>query len=237
LTRRFGNRGSFPQNWKPDAKSALYCPVRKIRKIPTEIEVKLRIVDLRDILARLKRLGAVSHGRVLERNALFDTPDSDFRSSGRLIRVRIETPAPGNRQVGGHRKAVLTAKAPPPAKAQASEHKASRYKERAESELTLHNPAAFVRSLPPLGLRPGFQYEKFRTSFRYRGLHLDLDETPVGVFLELEGARSAIDRAAKALGFSPSHYLQATYWDLYAADCGRQGIIVKNMLFDARKSR
>jgi adenylate cyclase, class 2 len=237
LTRRFGNRDSFPQNWKPNAKSALYFCVRKIRKVPTEIEVKLRIADLRDILARLKRLGADSHGRVLERNTLFDTPDSDFRSNGRLIRVRIETPAPGNNQPGGRRKAVLTAKAPPPASPSASKRKASRYKERAESELTLQNPAAFVGSLSPLGLRRGFQYEKFRTSFRYSGLHLDLDETPVGVFLELEGAPSAIDRAAKALGFSPSHYLRATYWDLYAADCRRRGVTIKNMLFDARKSR
>jgi adenylate cyclase, class 2 len=211
--------------------------VRQIRKVPTEIEVKLHITELRDILARLKRLGADSHGRVLERNTLFDTPDSDFRRNGRLIRVRIETPAPGNGQAGGHRKAVLTAKAPPPEKRRASQRKAPRYKERAESELILQNPSAFVRSLPPLGLRPGFQYEKFRTSFRYHGLHLDLDETPVGVFLELEGAPSAIDRAAKALGFSPSHYLRATYWDLYAADCRRRGVIIKNMLFDSRKSR
>jgi adenylate cyclase, class 2 len=211
--------------------------VRKVQITHAEIEVKLRITSLSDILARLQRLGAISHGRVLEQNTLFDTPGSDFRSNGRLIRVRIETPAPAHGQAGGEAKAVLTAKAPPAAgKPQASNRKPSRFKERAESELTLQNPAAFVRSLPPLGLRTGFQYEKFRTSFRYRGLHLDLDETPVGVFLELEGAPSAIDRAAKALGFSPSHYLRATYWDLYAADCRRRGVIIKNMLFDSRKS-
>jgi adenylate cyclase, class 2 len=212
--------------------------VRKKQITHAEIEVKLRITNLPDILARLKRLGAISHGRLLEQNTLFDTPDSDLRRSGRLIRVRIETPAPANGQAGGHSKAVLTAKAPGPSgKPQASKQKASRFKERAESELTLQNPAAFLRSLPALGLRPGFRYEKFRTSFRYRGLHLDLDETPVGIILELEGEPHAIDRTAQALGFSQKDYIRGTYWDLYAADCRRRGVPPKNMLFDSTKHK
>jgi adenylate cyclase, class 2 len=215
--------------------------VRKVQITHAEIEVKLRITSLSDILARLQRLGAISHGRVLEQNTLFDTPGSDFRSNGRLIRVRIGTPAPAHGQAGGEAKAVLTAKAPPAAgKPQASNRKLSRFKERAEGELTLQNPTAFLGSLPALGLRPGFRYEKFRTSFRYRGLHLDLDETPVGIILELEGEPEAIDSAAKALGFAQKDYIRGTYWDLYAADCRRRGIPLKNMLFNSsnlRKSR
>jgi adenylate cyclase, class 2 len=213
--------------------------VRKITPTPTETEIKLRITDLPGILKKLKIIGAESHGRVLERNTLFDTTDSDFRRAGRLLRVRIETPAAARGQAAGRRSAVLTAKAPvsAPTHQQKSNHSTSRYKERAESELILHNPDSFVRSLHALGLRPSFRYEKFRTSFRLRGLHLDLDETPVGVILELEGQPQAIDRAAQALGFSPADYLRATYWDLYAADCRRRGVTPKNMLLPTRKSR
>lgn len=212
--------------------------MRKVQNTHAEIEVKLRITNLPAILARLKRLGAVSRGRIHEQNTLFDTPDSSFRGNGRLIRVRIETSAPANGQVGGQAKAVLTAKAPlSSAKLQASKRKPSRFKERAESELTLQNPTAFLRSLPALGLRPGFCYEKFRTSFRYRGLHLDLDETPVGVILELEGQPQAIDRAAEALGFSQKDYIRGTYWDLYAADCRRRGVPLENMLFNSTNAR
>jgi adenylate cyclase, class 2 len=208
--------------------------VRTKQNTHAEIEVKLRIANLPDILARLKRLGAISHGRVLEQNTLFDTPDSELRRNGRLIRVRIETPAPANGQAGGQAGAILTAKAPlSSAKPQPSKRKSSRFKERAESELSLQNPAAFLRSLPALGLRPGFRYEKFRTSFRYRGLHLDLDETPVGIILELEGEPHAIDRTARALGFSQKDYIRGTYWDLYAADCRRRGVPPKNMLFNS----
>jgi adenylate cyclase class IV len=208
--------------------------VRKLQKTPTEIEVKLRIADLQDILDRLKVIGAVSHGRVLERNTLFDTPNSDFRSSGRLLRLRIETPAPAYGLRGGAAKAVLTAKAPP-AKLK-PQKRASRYKERAERELTLPNPSSFLRKSEGLGLHPGFCYEKLRTSFVYKNLHLDLDETSVGTFLELEGKPAAIDSAAKALGFSAKDYLRATYWDLYVEDCRRRGIKPKNMLLPSRKS-
>ena len=211
--------------------------MRKITQTPTEIEVKLRITSLPEILRRLESIGAESHGRVLERNTLFDTPDSDFRKTGRLLRVRIETPAPANGLAAGRAKSVLTFKSPPHAGAKSNLAKASHYKERAESELPIRNPAGFVRNLRSLGLRPDFRYEKFRASFRLPGLHLDLDETSVGVILELEGQHTAIDRAAKALGFSPSDYIRATYWDLYAADCRRRGITPQNMLLPARKAR
>jgi adenylate cyclase class 2 len=84
-----------------------------------------------------------------------------------------------------------------------------------------------------VGFRPGFRYEKFRTSFRLPGLHLDLDETPVGRFLEIEGAPAPIDRIASALGFSPRDYIRSTYAELYAAECRRCGQIPGNMLFHA----
>jgi adenylate cyclase, class 2 len=211
--------------------------VRKINKTPTEIEVKLRITDLPSIVMRLSKIGAVSHGRVLERNALFDTPHSDFWRNGRLLRVRIEKPASGHGFTAGQAKAVLTAKGPASIRSNASRNKRPRYKERAEREAILPESAAFLRKLPTLGLRPTFRYEKLRTSFRWRGLHLDLDETPVGLFLELEGKPQAIDRAAKALGFLTKDYLRATYWDLYAVDCRRRGVTPKNMLLRTQKSR
>ena len=212
--------------------------MRKINKTPTEIEVKLRVTDRQSIIGRLAKIGAVSHGRVLERNTLFDTPHSDFWRNDRLIRVRIEKPAPGHGFPGGQTKAVLTAKGPAsPRSSQASRNKRPRYKERAEREVFLPAPATFTRQLPAFGLRPTFRYEKFRTSFQLRGLHLDLDETPVGTFLELEGKPQAIDRAAKLLAFSVHDYLRATYWDLYAADCRRRGVTPKNMLLRTPKSR
>ncbi len=199
-------------------------------RLPTsrEIEVKLRVTDLRALVRSLKRLGAKLHGRVLEQNTLYDTPSADFRSRGRLLRLRIETPASSKLLPGGTRCAILTSKAPVPESVSRS-----RYKERLEREVAVEGSARWPPALRAIGLHPTFRYEKYRTTFRLPDLHLDLDETPVGTFLELEGPPHAIDRVARALGYAPGEYIKGTYWDLYAADCRRRGRRPTNMLLSA----
>lgn len=189
-----------------------------------ETEVKLRVTDLAALIHRLKRLGATQYGRVLEQNTLYDTPDSDFRGRRRLLRLRIETPAPSKLIPGGARRAILTSKAP------VRESRRSRYKEKLEREVAVESPERWPAALRAIGLRPTFRYEKYRTTFRLPGLHLDLDETPVGIFLELEGTPRAIDCAARALGCAPREYINGTYWDLYAAACRRRGVAPTNMI-------
>ena len=207
----------------------LYWAMPPRHRTNREIEVKLRIDDLPGLLRKLKRLSARQRGRVLEQNTLYDTPDSDLRSRGGLLRLRVETPAPSKLVPGGAKGALLTAKAPVPV----SRPGRLRYKEKLERELAVQSPGRWPSALRAIGLRPTFRYEKYRTTFRLRGLHLDLDETPVGIFLELEGSPRSIDRAARALGFAPNAYINGTYWDLYAADCRRHGCHPTNMLFRA----
>lgn len=181
-------------------------------------------------------MGAVPCVRVLEQNTLFDTPDSGFWRHGRLLRLRMQSPAPGNGSRGGRRTSILTSKSLPSSRRLTSPKKMP-YKERMETELAVGKPGLWSRVLKDLGFRAGFRYEKYRTSFRLRGLHLDLDETPVGIFLELEGSPAAIRQAARALGYAPKDYIRATYWDLYAADCRRLKRTPRNMVFNSRKSR
>jgi adenylate cyclase, class 2 len=201
-----------------------------------EIEVKLRVERVDEMLSRISRLGAAREGRVLERNTLYDTPQADFRRLGRLLRIRIETPAPSGAIRGGRPGAVVTAKAPVPALGR--KRQASRYKEKLEREVEIRKPREFRAALRAMGLRPSFRYEKYRATFRLRGLaglHLCLDETPAGTFLELEGSPREIERAAQALGFAPRDYIRGSYWDVYAADCRRRGVKPRNMVFDAKK--
>jgi adenylate cyclase, class 2 len=195
------------------------------RSTVREIEIKLRIRDVAALIAKIRWLGAACEGRVFEENTLFDTPESDFRRSGRLLRVRIEMAAPSGSLPGGKRHAVVTSKMPAPASARSS------YKEKLERELRIRSPERWHTVLGSLGFKPGFCYEKYRTTFRLPGLHLGLDETPVGAFLELEGSPQAIDRAARLLGFSRRDYIRGTYWDVFQADCRRRGRFPKNMRF------
>ena len=192
-----------------------------------EIEIKLRVREIEGLIRKLRRLRCRCAGRVLERNTLFDTPDADLRHRGCLLRVRIETPAPSKHVPGGLRRTVITSKNPAPASVR------SRYKVKLERELAVRSPRGWTAILRSLGFRTAFSYEKYRTTFRLPGLHVDLDETPVGVFLELEGPPEAIDRVAKKLGFSRHDYYRGTYWDLFAAECRRRGRPLRNMLFAA----
>jgi adenylate cyclase, class 2 len=196
-----------------------------------EIEIKLRVRDVSGMVRKFAKLGARTEGRVLEQNTLYDTPDSDFRRAGRLLRVRTETPAGSGVVRAGKRAGLVTFKAPVPGRPSA------RYKEKLEWEAPTKNPKEWVRRLRALGFKPGFRYEKYRSSFRLPGVHACLDETPIGAFLELEGSRAAIDRTARRLGYGPRDYLRATYWDLYAADCARRGQKPGNLIFSRVKIR
>jgi adenylate cyclase, class 2 len=191
-----------------------------------EIEIKLRIDDVPELISRLHGLGAACSGRVFEQNTLYDTADSDFHRSGRLLRLRLETPARSSWARGGAARAVLTSKLPVPLLK-------SRYKEKLEREVVARSPRRYPAILRSLGFRTGFYYEKYRTTFHLPHLHLVIDETPIGTFLELEGVRSAIDRASRALGFSPRDYIRGTYWDLFQADCRRRRRFPRNMRFHA----
>ncbi|HXO45606.1 MAG TPA: class IV adenylate cyclase [Candidatus Cybelea sp.] len=200
-----------------------------VRRGPTvrETEIKLGVPHLGAMIQKIGGLGIKCSGRVRERNTLFDTPNGDLRCRGRLLRVRVETPAPSALVPGGLRRTVVTFKSPVRASA------GSRYKEKLERELVTRSRRSWPSGLRSLGFRPGFRYEKFRTTFHLPGLHLDLDETPVGVFLEIEGAPGSIDRIARRLGFSPRDYIRSTYADLYSQECVRLGQIPGNMLFHA----
>ena len=205
-----------------------------------EIEVKLKVSDSKGVRALLRRIGAVPFGTVFETNTLYDTPQGSFRRTGRLLRLRVEKPVgdratrsgPRNSQLGQTPRALLTYKAP--AGSRTRSRRAHHYKERLESEVEVGNPEGLKPILEVLGLRPGFRYEKFRTSYRFPGLKLllvDLDETPIGVFLELEGPRVSIDRAARRLGYSAADYLTSTYWELFQNERRRRRKTSRNMVF------
>jgi adenylate cyclase class 2 len=211
-----------------------------------EIEIKLGVANVSALRRRLHQLGARQVSpRTHESNTLYDTPTKVLARRGQLIRIRIQKPSPAKH--GEHRpqptQAVLTFKGPPkswPHVRHASQRarNKSRYKVREEVEIAISDAEQMHRILIALGLRPMFRYEKFRTTYALRGLRnlkIEFDETPIGAFLELEGSPSAIDRAAKLLGYARSHYITQTYGALYIADRRRHGSRPTDMLFPPTK--
>lgn len=198
-----------------------------------EIEIKLRVPKAAEALRRLRRARAIRIERVHERNTIFDKADQQLKRSGCMLRLRSIEPLSQH----GHRRrlrradrrlcGLITFKGPA---------QGGPYKMREEKETAVESPETAEEILLRLGFRRGFRYEKFRTSFRLPGLPsltIDLDETPIGVFLELEGPRQSIDRAAKRLGFGPEDYITASYYDLFLPERRRLGLAPDAMLFPA----
>ena len=186
-----------------------------------EVEVKLRVCNRASLLHRLREFGAREMSCVHEQNTLYDTPQRDLGSGGHLLRLRLVTPVRAGwsrrRNRGTAVPGLLTFKSPAGGP--------SRYKVREEHELPVRDAGQAAQILHAIGLRPWFRYEKYRTRYRLpnvQNLHLDLDETPIGLFLELEGSRASIDRAARALGYGPPDYITASYSQLYLKLSGRR---------------
>jgi len=211
-----------------------------------EIEIKLRVPDVAALRRRLKRLRAreISQ-RTHELNTLYDTPKNDLRRRGQLIRIRIERLASSfrRRPQTDNDAAVLTFKGPShllsnaPGTGRNSEIR-SHFKIKDEAEVSVSGPDQMARILRALGLHPSFRYEKFRTTYALpgvRGLKIELDETPVGNYLELEGSIAGIDRGARLLGYKREEYLKETYGSLYLAECRRRGRKPGDMLFPPTK--
>ncbi len=183
-----------------------------------EVEIKLPVPDIAVLRRRLGQMGAQRLGRVHERNVLFDTPDAALRRAGKLLRLRWN-----------NRSAVLTFKRRVARKRGA----AARFKVRHEIEFPVDG-GKVAAVLAGIGFVPGFRYEKYRTSYRVAGathVKLELDETPIGCFLELEGAPAAIDRLARRLGYAAGDYITANYLMLFREHCRTKGLRAAHMLF------
>lgn len=180
-----------------------------ITENPVEIEVKIRVESLQPWRDKLRRLEAEREcPRVLERNLVFDTARQRLQKRGILLRLR--------RLEAG---SVLTMKMPV--------QKSSRYKMREEVETMVSDFANMEKILLGIGFRVFFVYEKYREVFKWKGIRVMLDETPIGNFLEIEGEPAGIDAMAAGLGFSPSDYITASYYRLFLLS-GRSG----NMEFE-----
>jgi adenylate cyclase class 2 len=181
-----------------------------------EIEIKLRLpAALAPIRRKLRDASfVVVQRRVLETNVLFDLPERPLGQQGKLIRVR---------RAGPH--AVLTYKGPPAP--------GGTYKKRPEIEVDVSDGATLEEILGQIGYQPIFRYQKFRTEYARHSQagKIMLDETPIGNFLEVEGAPRWIDRTARLLGFSPADYITSSYGSLYLTYCREHGIAPTGMLF------
>lgn len=182
-----------------------------------ETEVKLRVLDREVFERKLPGLGFTRvTARTLERNTLYDTPDRRLRNSRQILRIR---------QYGS--KWVLTHKSVPSGFTEEGRHK-----KRVETETVIEDGPVLGKVFEALGFSPVFVYEKWRTEWADPRGHCVLDETPLGLYAELEGPGDWIDATAQKLGISERDFITLSYGRIFENWRNESGSTAQNFTFE-----
>ncbi len=184
------------------------------RKSPEEVEVKISLPSAARGRAALKSGGfRILHRRVFEQNIVLDDENGSVKARNLLLRVRtagkiVTCTFKGKEIPGAH-------------------------KRREEREFQASDLDQCLALFKGIGFEPSLRYEKFRTEYQRTGEPglVTLDETPIGVFMELEGPARWIDHTAKSLGFSRNDYITLSYGRLFEQWCAEHEVESRNMSF------
>ena len=177
-----------------------------------EVEIKVAQPSAEAAAAALGSHGfRLEKARRLESNWLWDDAAGSLRARGELLRLRRSGEA-----------WLLTFKAA----AVAGPHKS-----RDEIETGVADGEAARALLQALGYRETFVYERYRTTYGDGQGEAVIDETPLGVYLELEGPPAWIDAIAARLGFSRQDYILASYAGLFQEAVRKHGWRIRNFTF------
>jgi|Deesub1362B_J571_1020462.scaffolds.fasta_scaffold00756_18 adenylate cyclase class 2 len=165
--------------------------------MPLEKEIKIEINNIKEIYKKIENLGAkLIKNRYFEDNFLLDFPNNELYKKGSALRIRI-TP----------QKNFLTFKG--------KKLNSSSFKVRTEWETEIKDYSSLLKILENIGLKIKFRYQKFRTIYSKEKLKINVDETPIGNFLELEGEEEEIRKFANYLGFSDKDFIKKDYIELF----------------------
>jgi adenylate cyclase class 2 len=182
-----------------------------------ETEVKIHVSgSTADARAKIEAAGySLIEDRTLESDQVYDRGEGELRQTDQLLRLRRF----GNR-------ATVTYKGP---------GRRERHKSREEIEFDVSDPVNFENVLERLGYSLRFKYQKYRTKFQKSGEPgiITLDETPIGIYMELEGPAQWIDATAAKLGLPESQYITQSYAAIYAEYRRSHADAAVDMTFDA----
>ena len=186
-----------------------------------EIEVKFYVRDLAGVEQTLQNLNArMAQKRALETNLRFDTTENSLGRYRHVLRLR--RPAPG--YLPEDPQGLLTYKGPTQSGQSISI--------RQEIEVVVSDFETALHLLEALGYQVVVMYEKWRTVYRVGDVDVDLDETPLGNFLEIEGPDTAgIQEVALLLGLDWEARSGESYMALFNRVRLARGLSVQNLSF------
>jgi adenylate cyclase, class 2 len=178
-----------------------------------EREVKLRFASVEAAREAVTEAGAAPlRCRRLQEDALLDDVEETLRKRRCVLRVRVESG-----------RSLLTFKGPV---------QPSPMKLREEIETVVGDGETMLRCFEQLGYSVWFRYQKYREEYALSDVIVAIDETPIGVFVEIEGDEHGILEATRALGRSADDFVLDSYRSLFIEDRRQHGLPTTDMLFE-----
>ena len=183
-----------------------------------ETEIKFKVEDIGGLSRRLEAAGfTLLTPRTFESNVLYDTPDRQLRARIEIVRIRNY----GGRWILTHKRVTEDWTGN------------ERHKHRIETETEVADGNALAEVFRSLGLAAAFRYEKWRTEWADGEGHCVIDETPIGVFAELEGGSDWIDRVAEKLGVTPDAMSTLSYGRMFEQWKAETNSAAEHLTFEA----
>lgn len=177
--------------------------------------MKFRLEDRGAFEERLAALGALPGPEEEEKNVLWDDAVGSLKERGTALRLRTTE---GRARITLKGKATLQ----------------RGVKSRLELETEVEDGKVLSRILEALGYAPAFRYEKRRTTWRFPRMGMPevvVDETPLGLFAEIEGEEGAILVLARELGVSSNAFLPDSYAALWQKARDADPSLPRDMVF------
>ncbi len=168
----------------------------------TEIEAKLKVDSLQEIVERLAELGAEFSAEQMQKDYYFDDANRTLTKADECLRLR--------RQLTGQKERLfLTYK---------GAREKGKFKKRQEIEIEVRDADSAQRLLSVLGYNKALVFEKKRRIWRLGECEVALDELPLlGFFLEIEGPDGEkIADVQRDLGLANLPHISESYATLLA---------------------
>jgi len=180
-----------------------------------EIEVKFFLKDHEALMQKIAALQLpCSQERIHEFNLRYDLPDGSLVAQNQVLRLRKDT------------QARLTFKGPGVMEEDVLLRK--------EIEVVVSDFETTKRLLEALGYQVVMMYEKYRANYLLDSLVMSVDETPLGLFVELEGESPAqVRKAADVLGLDWDARINLSYSALLSLFNQNTGNSFRDLSFDA----
>ena len=98
-------------------------------------------------------------------------------------------------------------------------------------ETGVEDSATLLQIFERLGMCIGFRYQKYRREFTLDGVHVAVDETPIGDYVEFEGSEEGILGLARTMQIVESRFLRVSYYSLYLEYCREMDKTPEFMIF------